>query len=124
MAADFSSRIGIISRYAFRPAFSFSLSISFSSRAFANVGCAHSTTGANFVGAGKMLILLLRTRLHYYRNYLRHHFDRMVRLEIGLIVAILLFLTVRSPADIGYSLKFLRAENFPLRFARAAIGRL
>jgi hypothetical protein len=63
-----------------------------------------------------MLILLLRTRLRYYRNYLRHHFDRMVWLEIGLIVAILLFLTVRSPADIGYSLKFLRAEDFPLRF--------
>lgn len=64
-----------------------------------------------------MLILLLRTRLRYYRNYLRHHFDRMVWLEIGLIVTILLFLTVRSPADIGYSLKFLRAEDFFLRFA-------
>ncbi|MCI0696870.1 hypothetical protein L0337_33305 [candidate division KSB1 bacterium] len=64
-----------------------------------------------------MLILLLRTRLHYYRNYLRHHFDRMVWLEIGLIVFILLFLAVRSPADIGYSLKFLRAEDFSLRLA-------
>jgi hypothetical protein len=64
-----------------------------------------------------MLILLLRTRLRYYRNYLRHHFDRMVWLEIGLIVIILLFLAVRSPADIGYSLKFLQAENFSWRFA-------
>ncbi len=63
-----------------------------------------------------MLILLLRTRLRYYRNYLRHHFDRMVWLEIGLIVIILLFLTMRSPADIGYSLKFLRAEDFPLHY--------
>lgn len=65
-----------------------------------------------------MLILLLRTRLRYYRNYLRHHFDSMVWLEIGLIVTTLLFLTVRSPADIGYSLKFLRAEDFPLRYAK------
>ncbi len=64
-----------------------------------------------------MLLLFVRTRLRYYRNYLRYHFDRMVWLEIGLIVTILLFLTVRSPADIGYSLKFLRAEDFPLRFA-------
>lgn len=64
-----------------------------------------------------MLILLLRTRLRYYRNYLRHHFDRMVWLEIGLIVIILLFLAVRSPADFGYSLKFLGEEDFPLRYA-------
>lgn len=63
-----------------------------------------------------MLTLLLRTRLRYYRNYLRHHFDRMAWLEIGLIVTILLFLTVRSPADVGYNLQFLRAEDFPLRF--------
>jgi hypothetical protein len=64
-----------------------------------------------------MLTLLLRTRLRYYRNYLRHHFDRMVWLEIGLIGIILLFLTVRSPADVGYSLQFLRAEDFTLRYA-------
>lgn len=64
-----------------------------------------------------MLTLLLRTRWRYYRNYLRHHFDRVVWLEIGLIGIILLFLTVRSPADVGYNLQFLQAKNFPLRFA-------
>ncbi|MGH7451993.1 MAG: hypothetical protein ACRENG_11635 [bacterium] len=71
-----------------------------------------------------MLFLLLRTRLRYYRNYLRHHFDRMVWLEIGLIVIILLFLTVRSPADIGYSLKFLWEKDFPLRYAEKWVALL
>ncbi|MCG3119591.1 MAG: hypothetical protein ALAOOOJD_02029 [bacterium] len=65
-----------------------------------------------------MLLLLLRTRLRYYRNYLRHHFDRMVWLEIGFIIIILFYLAGRSPADIGYSLKFLAAKDFPLHYAR------
>lgn len=65
-----------------------------------------------------MLLLLLRTRRRYYRNYLRHHFDRMVWLEIGFIMIILFYLAGRSPADIGYSLKFLVAKDFPLHYAR------
>src|SRR5574342_640075 len=65
-----------------------------------------------------MLLLLLRTRLRYYHNYLRHHFDRMVWLEIGLIVFILFYLIGRSPADMGYSLKFLLAKEFPFLYAQ------
>jgi len=64
-----------------------------------------------------MLSLLLRTRLRHYRNYLRHHFDRMVWLEIGFIILILFYLAGRSPADIGYSLKFLLEKDFPLKYA-------
>jgi len=64
-----------------------------------------------------MLLLLLRTRLRYYRNYLRHHFDRMVWLEIGFIILILFYLAGRSPADIGYNLKFLLEKDFPLKYA-------
>ncbi len=64
-----------------------------------------------------MLSLLLHTRLRYYRNYLRHHFDRVVWLEIGVIVLILFYLAGRSPADIGYSLKFLLEKDFPLKYA-------
>lgn len=64
-----------------------------------------------------MLLLLFRTRLRYYRNYLRHHFDRVVWFEIGLIVFIFLYLTGRSPADIGYSLDFLLEKDFPAKYA-------
>ncbi|MDZ7290853.1 MAG: hypothetical protein ONB44_06585 [candidate division KSB1 bacterium] len=64
-----------------------------------------------------MLSLLFKTRLRYYRNYLRHHFDRAARIEIALIILIVLLLTGRSPADIGYSLKFLSAVEFPTRWA-------
>lgn len=64
-----------------------------------------------------MLFLLLRTRLRYYRNYLRHHFDRVVWLEIGFIVLILFYLAGRSPAYIGYDLKFLLEKDFPLKYA-------
>lgn len=65
-----------------------------------------------------MLLLLLRTRRRYYRNYLRHHFDRRVWLEIGFIIIILFYLAGRSPADIGYNLEFLLAKDFPLHYAR------
>lgn len=68
--------------------------------------------------------LLLRTRLRYYRNYLRHHFDRMVWIEMGAIVLVLFYLAGRSPADIGYSLNFLLAKEFPLQFARQWAGAL
>jgi hypothetical protein len=64
-----------------------------------------------------MLILLIRTRLRYYRNYLRHHFDRTARIEIAFIILILIFMIGRSPADIGYNVKFLSATDFPLRWA-------
>ena len=71
-----------------------------------------------------MLILLIRTRLRYYRNYLRHHFDRVARIEIAIIILIALYLTGRSPADIGYSLAFVQEADFPRRFASAWISLL
>jgi len=64
-----------------------------------------------------MLFLLLRTRRRYYRNYLRHHFDPMVWLEIGAIILILFYLVGRSPADIGYNLKVLIAKDFHLKYS-------
>ena len=39
-----------------------------------------------------MLSLLLKTRLHMYRNYIRHNFDRTTSIEIGIIVVIFLLL--------------------------------
>ncbi len=71
-----------------------------------------------------MLILLLKTRLRYYRNYLRHHFDRVARIEIAIIILIALYLTGRSPADIGYSLAFVQEPDFPQRFVGAWISLL
>jgi hypothetical protein len=68
--------------------------------------------------------LLLRTRLRYYRNYLRHHFDRMVWLEMGAIILVLFYLAGRSPADMGYSLKFLLAKEFPFQYAKQWVGAL
>jgi hypothetical protein len=65
-----------------------------------------------------MLVLLLSTRLRYYRNYLRHHFDRLVWLEIGVIILILFYFVGRSPADIRYNLKFLLAEDFAWQYAK------
>ena len=60
-----------------------------------------------------MLILLIITRLRYYYNFIRYHFDRRTLVEIGFILLVLLFLLGRSPADIGYSLTFLFAPDFP-----------
>jgi len=71
-----------------------------------------------------MLLLLLRTRLRYYRNYLRHHFDRVARIEIAIIILIAFYLTGRSPADIGYRLAFVQEADFPQRFASAWISLL
>jgi hypothetical protein len=71
-----------------------------------------------------MLPLLLRTRLRYYRNYLRHHFDRAARIEIGIIILIAFYLAGRSPTDIGYSLEFVQEADFPQRFAAAWISLL
>lgn len=64
-----------------------------------------------------MLKLLLATRLRYYRNFLRAHFDRITLIELGLVFLILIFLSLRSPADIGYSLNFLLAPEFPQAWA-------
>lgn len=71
-----------------------------------------------------MLLLLLKTRLRYYRNYLRHHFDRVARIEIAIIILIALYLTGRSPADIGYSPAFVQEADFPQRFAGAWLSLL
>ena len=71
-----------------------------------------------------MLTLLLKTRLRYYRNYLRHHFDRVARIEIAIIILIALYLTGRSPADIGYSLAFVQEPDFPQRFTGAWLSLL
>lgn len=59
-----------------------------------------------------MLILLLKTRLHIYRNYIRHNFDRITKMEIGIIVLIFLLLLARSPADIGYNFAWLHSNAF------------
>jgi len=64
-----------------------------------------------------MLSLLIKTRFKYYRNYIRYHFDRTTKLEIVLIFFILILLTLRSPADIGYNFKWIHDENFPRLWA-------
>ncbi|MCI0493545.1 hypothetical protein L0Z72_00950 [candidate division KSB1 bacterium] len=56
--------------------------------------------------------MLIKFRLKYYRNYIRYHFDRRTKIEIGIVVLILLLLTLRSPADIGYNFKWMHDENF------------
>ncbi len=65
-----------------------------------------------------MLTLLLKTRFRIYRNYIRHHFDRVTVLEISIIIFIFLLLLARSPADIGYNMRFLRSENFTPTYLR------
>lgn len=65
-----------------------------------------------------MLFLLLKTRLVYYKNYLKHHFDRTTTIEISIIVAVLLMLLMRSPADIGYNFKWMSDETFPVQWAK------
>jgi hypothetical protein len=58
-----------------------------------------------------MLKLLLKTRIRYYRNYLKYHLDKVTIIELGLIFLFFLLLLARSPGDIGYNLKwFLRSE--------------
>jgi len=64
-----------------------------------------------------MLILLIKTRLKYYRNYIRYHFDRTTKIELGLIVLVFLLLIVRSPADIGYNFKWMSDDTFPAKWA-------
>jgi len=59
-----------------------------------------------------MISLLLKTRLKYYRNYIRYHFDRTTKIEIALIFLVFLLLILRSPADIGYNFKWMRDEHF------------
>lgn len=46
-------------------------------------------------------MLFLRYRSRRWRNFVRHHFDRATLLRLGLLVALGLFATGRSPADIG-----------------------
>ncbi len=64
-----------------------------------------------------MLPLLIKTRIRYYRNYLRYHFDKRTLFEIALIFLVLLLLTFRSPADIGYNFKWTHDEKFPRYWA-------
>jgi len=59
-----------------------------------------------------MLRLLIKTRLRYYRNYIRYHFDRTTLVEIGIIFFIFLLLLGRSPADIGFNLNWFTGEDF------------
>lgn len=65
-----------------------------------------------------MLSLLIKFRLKYYRNYIHYHFDRRTKIEIGIVVFILLLLTLRSPADIGYNFKWMHDENFLSTWAK------
>jgi hypothetical protein len=48
----------------------------------------------------------------------------MVWLEMGAIVLVLFYLAGRSPADMGYSLKFLLAKEFPFQYAQQWVGAL
>jgi len=64
-----------------------------------------------------MLSLLIKTRLKYYRNYIRYHFDRRTKIEIAIIFLLLLLLLARSPADIGYNFRWISDENFPQQWA-------
>ena len=64
-----------------------------------------------------MLLLLIKTRLKYYRNYIRYHFDRRTKIEIAIIFLFLLLLLARSPSDIGYNFKWMYDKNFPVYWA-------
>lgn len=64
-----------------------------------------------------MLSLLIKTRLRYYRNYIRYHFDRRTKIEIAIIFLLLLLLLARSPADIGYNFRWMSDENFAQQWA-------
>lgn len=64
-----------------------------------------------------MLSLLIKTRLKYYGNYIRYHFDRTTIIEIALIFLALALMLVRSPADIGYNFRWMSDENFPQKWA-------
>lgn len=68
-----------------------------------------------------MLIRLFKMRLRYYRNYIRYHFDRPTILLLTFIILVLVLLTGRSPADIGYSLEFLQRAEFPARWQQLFI---
>lgn|GEM_PF-2959944 len=60
----------------------------------------------------KMLILLIKTRLRFYVNFIRHHFNRRMKIELALILLLFIYLLGRSPADIGYNLQFLFSKAF------------
>ncbi len=64
-----------------------------------------------------MLSLLIKTRLKYYRNYIRYHFDRTTIIEIALIFLALALMLVRSPADIGYNFRWMSDEDIPQKWA-------
>ncbi len=65
-----------------------------------------------------MLKLLLKTRVRYYRNYLKHHLDRITTIEISVIFLVFLLLLLRSPADIGYQLNWLASAEFAAQWAK------
>ena len=65
-----------------------------------------------------MLKLLLKTRIRYYRNYLKYHLDKVTVIELGLIFLVFLLLLVRSPADIGYNLKWFFSTEYPRHWAK------
>ena len=63
-----------------------------------------------------MLKLLLKYRFIYYRNFIYRHFTRRVKIELGLIMLLLFYMLVRSPADMGYNLRFLGTTDFNTRW--------
>ncbi|MGH7494143.1 MAG: hypothetical protein ACREOO_17350 [bacterium] len=63
-----------------------------------------------------MFFLLFKTRLHYYRNFLRAHFDRVTVIELACIGLIFLYLAARSPADIGYRPEAFFTPEFAARW--------
>ncbi|MBL7095364.1 hypothetical protein ISS22_15475 [candidate division KSB1 bacterium] len=65
-----------------------------------------------------MLKLLLKTRFRYYRNYLKYHLDKITSIELGLVLLVFLFLLARSPADIGYNLRWFFSPDFSQQWAR------
>jgi hypothetical protein len=68
-----------------------------------------------------MLTLLIKTRLRYYYNYLRHHLDRITTIEICFLVAVFLMLVLRSPADVGYDLKWVHAPSFQVFWTKVLV---
>ena len=65
-----------------------------------------------------MLKLLIKTRIRYYRNYLKNHLDKVTTIELGLIFLVFLLLLARSPADIGYNLKWFFSAEYPRQWAK------
>lgn len=59
-----------------------------------------------------MLRLLIRTRLRYYRHFVRYNFNRRTLLEIGLTALLVFMLIGRFPSDLPYLLPDVFSAEF------------